>query len=121
MLTGPELAQLRADAETLLDDRLMVERATITPDDALNRAESWVAVLADVPCVVTELGEGRGEREAWIGGADRSQGEYVVRVPFGTDIRLADRMFWAGIRIEVSRVQNRTNGTLTTVLGTRLA
>lgn len=121
MLTPGELAQLRADAETLLDDRLTIERATITPDDALNRAESWLAVTTDLPCIVTELGEGRGEREAWVGGANRSQGEYVVRVPYGTDVRLTDRLLWNGIRIDVSRVQNRTNGTLTTILGTRLA
>lgn len=121
MLSAAELAQMRADAESLLDDSLVIERATIATDDALNRAETWAAVGAPVPCIVTELGEGRGEREAWIGGANRSQGEYVVRVPWSADIRLEDRLVWAGVRILVSRVQRRTNGVLATVLGTRLA
>lgn len=112
---------MRADAESLLDDTLAIERATVTPDDALNRAESWAVAVAAVPCIVTELGEGRGEREAEIGGANRSQGEYIVRLPWAADVRLTDRLVWQGVTILVSRVQRRTNGALATALGTRLA
>lgn len=119
-MDATELAGMRTEAERLLTDTLTIKRATSSSDGELGYTRTWATAAANVPCSVVELGLGRGEREAIVTGASRSTGEYMVRLPIGTDARLADRLEWAGNVLEVSRVMTRTRAALLSVLATEI-
>lgn len=118
MLTTNELAAMRHIATSTLVDKATIQRKEIVDDGYLGQEEQWVDYLKNIPCRVVE-DEGRVGIEGTVGGRTGSSGDYVVRLPYGTDIHEADRLLVqinGRVRtLEVSRVVERSFATTTTI------
>lgn len=114
-MDATRLAAYQSRATAKLPDVCDIERPTRTRA-GLDTVEAPATVAAGVRCRVYELGEGRGEREAELGGAMRSEGSHVVRLPVGTDVRHKDVIVWGGRRLTVQRALHRSYATTLTVL-----
>src|SRR5690606_23003028 len=91
-----ELQDIREVALMLLNDVCTIERSE-TIQEGLNERVVWNPYLTNIPCRVAEQ-DRAGDRENEIGGRLTSHGEYIVRLPYGTDIHESDR-----IRVRINR------------------
>ena len=119
MTIANEMDDLRTAALELLTDAAMILRLTTEDDGSLGTIDTWTESVTAVPCRVAEVA-GAGERENTQAGRITSEGEHLVRFPYGTDIHEADRVVVTvntQVRtFEVARVIEHSYATTTTVV-----
>lgn len=90
-LSAAELAQIRADINTLLPDTCNILTRTLTPDGQGGNSEAWGTATASVACRLDPI---RG-REVVVGENMQPFHNYMLTLPHGTSID-------EGGRVEVS-------------------
>jgi head-tail adaptor len=116
-MNDEELQDMRDAALLLMNDVATIERFTEV-QDGLDTVTTYADHLTNVPCRIAEQ-QSQGDRENVVAGRLVSQGEHVVRFPYGTDVHESDRI---RIRVnrqdrvfEVSRVLEHSYATTTSV------
>lgn len=99
------LGSLRSLSERFLPDTVSIERLTEV-ETGDGSTVTWASV-GSAPCRVSPLGSSASER---LGGGQAltSDTQWVVWVPFGTDVTVKDRLVALGRRFEVARVGVRS-------------
>lgn len=121
MLSTSRRASLAARANQTLTDTCRIITYTETKNgfNHVTRTPSYSAVI---PCRVFELGSQRGNRDAEIGGAMASIGDYTVRLPLGTVVSEANAIevtTSSRVRVlQVARIIEHSYATLLTVVCT---
>lgn len=101
LLGAAEMAGMRADARAALPDTGVVWRPTPASDGRGGTALTWAAVASVVPCrLAPGIGQASGEGlTASKLGADAN---WVVTMPYDTDVRLTDRIVIGTRTVEVT-------------------
>src|SRR5690606_8841839 len=119
MMTKEELASIRDAVLPLMISTCTIQRKTITTV-GLDEIETWGDHLTGVPCLVVEPDNVASSSEDIQAGRLASQGELIVRFPYGTDIHESDRILVTVSQtprtLEVSRVVEHSYATMTSVL-----
>jgi hypothetical protein len=112
------LGGLRVLANQFLRDRAAIARYTET-STADGVEQVWALVASDVPCIVSSAGVRGVERAA--AGVTRATSDWVVWLPFETDVTERDRLTIAGSDrtdgrvFEAERVAERSHEALRAV------
>jgi hypothetical protein len=91
VITDAMLADLRTRAEAALTDTCTVQRLgahSLGPAGA--EAATYGDVLTGVPCMLRPAGVQAEERA--LAGAVAAVATWIVRLPYGTDVRASDRI-----------------------------
>lgn len=100
-LSAAELAGMRATVNAFLPDTAVISRPTYVPDGMGSATTTW-ATASTVACRVSPFAAGDshdGEQE----GVPQVSGDstWIVVVPYGTDVRIDDRVAVGGRTYEV--------------------
>lgn len=109
LLTSAQLAQITATVASSLDQSLLLERVTRSPDAYGSRTEIWASV-GNVACNVKSPTATQLQVYAEIIGSQRS---LVLRVMNTTDIRENDRVTYDSLKWRVHGIENADSYTVT--------
>lgn len=104
--TDADMAELRAVASSAQASTAIIRRQSNTADGMGGFTQSRVAV-GTVPCHVYAANQGQG-RERVSGGQVISKAEWIVGVPFGTDVTETD---WIDVSDTTYLVEGIDSGT----------
>ncbi|HPV11713.1 MAG TPA: head-tail adaptor protein [Verrucomicrobiota bacterium] len=116
LLPSDELAALRATQEAALPDTAAIRRITRTSDGAGGHTESE-ATVTTVACRMAQIGNGS---ERLIAERLSLAESVVVTMPYGTDVRLTDRLLISGVTWEVVAILERSWSTALRVIAARV-
>ena len=95
-----ELAALQSAASTTLTDTCVIQRRTLTNDGFGSQSESW----ATVATTTARLGIPTGSFMVSLAARQTDLTSYEVSLPFGTDVRVNDRLVVDGRTLNVQNV-----------------
>lgn len=101
------LAGLRARAVRFMTDRAVIARYTeVSTSDGIT--QTWATLATDVPCEVWPSGVSAAEAVG-AGAQLRALSTWTVRLPYGQDVTVRDRITVGDGRVfEIQRVDRRT-------------
>jgi hypothetical protein len=94
MLTANDLALMRAAQQAALPDTCSIQRATSSHNVIGEGVPSWAAVGVAIPCRLAPQLR-RRDLQA-VGEQQRTVGDWVVTLPYDTDVRSGDRIIIGG-------------------------
>jgi len=115
MIPDRELDAIRAVQESLMPDTVDVQRRTNADDGFGGRQNTtWADAVIGIPARVSkaqtlDLG-GQGGRKIELE-------KWLVRMPFGTDVREGDRILYGALTIDVDEVKYGSYKTAVTISG----
>lgn len=117
-MTASELAQMQADANSLvLDLSCKIERATRTPNSSGGASVTW-GTVATVQAGMAQPSAGQLQNFEYLVG---SKAAWQIRFPVGTDVLELDHLIINGETLEVAKVLTpRSLAVLLTVLAVEL-
>lgn len=83
-----ELAALQATAATTMADTCVVQRRSVTNDGFGSQSETWTTVAT----TTARLGVPSGSFMADLAAKQTDLASWQVDLPYGTDVRVADRL-----------------------------
>ena len=116
MLPNDELCGAAATQEAALPDTAAIRRITRTSDGAGGHTESE-ATVTTVACRMAQIGNGS---ERLIAERLSLAESVVVTMPYGTDVRLTDRLLISGVTWEVVAILERSWSTALRVIAARV-
>lgn len=104
ILTAAEVADLQALQAESLTGSASILRSTATPDGMGGQTVGW-ATAATVSCRIMPATRASSMKFAVTAGMPQETMMWMVVLPAGTDVRVADRLQIGGLAYEVSAVQ----------------
>ncbi len=93
MLSSEELADLRADMETLLDLTADLQRSTSSMMDLGQPTETWTTIASGVKCGMMQPSRALAQQYASLLGIQQA---VVFSFPDGQDVKRGDRVIVSG-------------------------
>lgn len=110
MLTGGDLAGMRATINAALPDKATIQRKTSVSDGGGGQTESWASLATGVACGIAPVAGGEGGRmigSSTAGGRVVDETTHIVTLPNGQDITEADRVVVNNQVYDVTLVRKR--------------
>jgi hypothetical protein len=116
-VSAQELAQIQADAASILDKNCTIKRKTKTPDGSGSNSESW-STIATVNAGMSQPTAGQLSNYDFLIG---SLSAWQVKFPVGTDIRVQDHLIINGQTLVVQVILDpKSYQALRTVLASEI-
>lgn len=112
-MTSSDLEKIRAEQNKLMPDTVYVQCLTRTSDNAGGFTEVWqttATVKGRIVCSERQAGE------TVKGGEVKTYGEYIVTLPYNTNLRQDDRLQINGVQYEVIAILERSEKTALRVI-----
>lgn len=113
MTSTSDLTKIRAEQNKLMPDTVYIQRLTRTSDGAGGWTEAWQTVATTKGRIAPSQ---RQAGETVQGGAIMAYGEFIVTLPYDTDLRQDDRLQISGTQYEVKAILDRSEKTALRVL-----
>lgn len=113
MTSTSDLAKIRAEQNRLMPDTVYIQRLTRASDGAGGWAETWQTAATTKGRITPNQ---RQAGEVVQGGAVTAYGEYMITLPYDTDLQQDDRLQLSGTQYEVKAILERSEKTALRVL-----